>query len=100
MNHVAGWLATFSMVTAISGCAGNTLIRYDVPIDLAAAAKEECSIKGDRPVNQPHEVEGTIVANRDKCKTTSIENNEPYYRLVIVEFDDQGRLRKDRQLKV
>lgn len=85
------------VAAGLTGCATNKLIRYHVP---AAASEVKCPIRVEGPLDRPEKVNGRLAADSDPaCAATSIESNEPFYRLAFVEFDDQGRLRKDRQFQ-
>lgn len=87
------------LATGMTGCATNKLIRHHVPA-VGAANEVKCPIQVKGSLDRPAPVNGQLAANSDPaCATTSIESNEPFYRLAFVEFDDQGRLRKDRQFQ-
>lgn len=75
---------------AISGCAGNIILRPRVPT--VPAAEAQCPLALDKGV-----LTGDIEPSYAKgCETSALESS-PHYKLAVVEFDDQGRLRADRQ---
>src|SRR2546426_27450 len=93
MRGIARYLAIALAVTALVGCAGNVIRRPQTTETLCQMVRppDDGRISQEDP------------AAWEACRLASLEigpttPNDPSYRLAIVELDDQGRLRSDRQL--